>query len=206
MKISATLLYYILGYTKVLVLSVVNIYECILIFLLHWYYSLAVRTNFRIWQSADLSRTTCCSSLLCIHAVLPKIIAICVDRICCHDDNINYFYSALLEVHKQVLKQRDEFYQESERLRQSATPRPDWEKCADVIPGGTAEARMAQSFYCINDLYFKFNEIIYMFKFRAYYWELSPLCQSEENPVFHVSKFQQANSQLFLRYCLPKLL
>lgn len=44
--------------------------------------------------------------------------------------------SALLEVHKQVLKQRDEFYQESERLRQSATPRPDWEKCADVIPGG----------------------------------------------------------------------
>lgn len=46
--------------------------------------------------------------------------------------------SALLEVHKQVLKQRDEFYQESERLRQSATPRPDWEKCADVIPGGKA--------------------------------------------------------------------
>lgn len=44
--------------------------------------------------------------------------------------------SLLLETHKQVIKQRDEFYQESERLRQMATPRPDWPRCGEVIAGG----------------------------------------------------------------------
>ncbi|KAF6022920.1 TSNAXIP1 [Bugula neritina] len=45
-------------------------------------------------------------------------------------------HDTLLEVHKQVIVQRDEFFQESERLRQTATPRPEWEKCADIVPGG----------------------------------------------------------------------
>ena len=45
-------------------------------------------------------------------------------------------YSTLLETHRQVIKQRDEYYQESERLRQTATPRPDWNRCGDVIAGG----------------------------------------------------------------------
>ncbi|KAK3586266.1 hypothetical protein CHS0354_006958 [Potamilus streckersoni] len=45
-------------------------------------------------------------------------------------------HDTLLEVHKQVVKQRDEFYTESETLKRSSTPRPDWEKCADFVKGG----------------------------------------------------------------------
>ncbi|KAF6034731.1 TSNAXIP1 [Bugula neritina] len=48
-------------------------------------------------------------------------------------------HDTLLEVHKQVIVQRDEFFQESERLRQTATPRPEWEKCADIVPGGQGD-------------------------------------------------------------------
>ncbi|XP_074645033.1 translin-associated factor X-interacting protein 1-like [Tubulanus polymorphus] len=42
-------------------------------------------------------------------------------------------HASLLDVHKQVTQQRDEFYAECETLRRSATPRPDWEKCADHV-------------------------------------------------------------------------
>lgn len=35
-----------------------------------------------------------------------------------------------------MIRLRDEFYQESERLRQTATPRPDWNRCANIIAGG----------------------------------------------------------------------
>lgn len=45
-------------------------------------------------------------------------------------------HDALLDVHKQVVKQRDEFYTECETLRRSSTPRPDWDRCADNIKGG----------------------------------------------------------------------
>lgn len=44
--------------------------------------------------------------------------------------------SELLDIHKQVIKQRDELYQERERLKQTATPRPDWSRCSKVVPGG----------------------------------------------------------------------
>ncbi|KAJ8302492.1 hypothetical protein KUTeg_018888 [Tegillarca granosa] len=45
-------------------------------------------------------------------------------------------HDALLDVHKQVTKQRDEFYVECETLKRSSTPRPDWDKCADHVNGG----------------------------------------------------------------------
>lgn len=36
-----------------------------------------------------------------------------------------------------MIKLRDEFYQESERLKKTATPRPDWNRCTEVVSGGT---------------------------------------------------------------------
>ena len=50
--------------------------------------------------------------------------------------DVSFHFSTLLDVHKQVLQQRDDYYVESETLRRSATPRPEWEKCIDYIPGG----------------------------------------------------------------------
>ncbi|XP_067933736.1 translin-associated factor X-interacting protein 1-like [Watersipora subatra] len=51
-------------------------------------------------------------------------------------DQLKAEHDSLLETHKQVIKQRAEFYQERERLREMATPRPDWPRCGDVIAGG----------------------------------------------------------------------
>ncbi|XP_064611191.1 translin-associated factor X-interacting protein 1-like isoform X2 [Liolophura sinensis] len=45
-------------------------------------------------------------------------------------------HNALLDVNKQIVQQRDEFYVESEKLRRNATPRPDWDRCADYVQGG----------------------------------------------------------------------
>ncbi|CAK8688954.1 unnamed protein product [Clavelina lepadiformis] len=45
-------------------------------------------------------------------------------------------HDTLLDVHKQVLEQRDEFYTEAETLRRSATPRPQWSKCGEIVPAG----------------------------------------------------------------------
>ncbi|KAK6185214.1 hypothetical protein SNE40_007497 [Patella caerulea] len=45
-------------------------------------------------------------------------------------------HEALLDVQKQVTQQRDEFYVELETLKRSATPRPEWDRCAEYINGG----------------------------------------------------------------------
>nr|XP_018668511.1 translin-associated factor X-interacting protein 1 [Ciona intestinalis] len=45
-------------------------------------------------------------------------------------------HETILDVHKQVLDQRDQFYTEAETLRRSATPRPQWKKCGEIVPGG----------------------------------------------------------------------
>nr|XP_039253513.1 translin-associated factor X-interacting protein 1-like [Styela clava] len=45
-------------------------------------------------------------------------------------------HDTLLDVHQQVIDQRDEYYTEAETLRRSATPRPQWKKCAEIVPGG----------------------------------------------------------------------
>ncbi|RDD47069.1 Translin-associated factor X-interacting protein 1 [Trichoplax sp. H2] len=45
-------------------------------------------------------------------------------------------HSTLQTVYKQVLDQRNNFAHECDILRRSATPRPDWSKCAPYIEGG----------------------------------------------------------------------
>ncbi|XP_075433249.1 translin-associated factor X-interacting protein 1 isoform X3 [Ascaphus truei] len=45
-------------------------------------------------------------------------------------------HNSLLEVNNQVLLQRDALYAEVDQLQRSRTPRPMWDKCADVLPGG----------------------------------------------------------------------
>ncbi|XP_071958609.1 translin-associated factor X-interacting protein 1-like [Antedon mediterranea] len=45
-------------------------------------------------------------------------------------------HDTLLQVHDQVIQQRDQFYTDLETLKRSATPRPDWARCAEVISGG----------------------------------------------------------------------
>ncbi|XP_067930159.1 translin-associated factor X-interacting protein 1-like [Watersipora subatra] len=55
----------------------------------------------------------------------------------CKDiDVLKNDHAVLNEAHITILKEKDQYYQESEQLRQAATPRPDWERAADVIPGG----------------------------------------------------------------------
>ena len=34
-----------------------------------------------------------------------------------------------------MLNQRDEYFTEAEKLRRCATPRPNWKRCAHVVPG-----------------------------------------------------------------------
>ncbi|MBN3317873.1 TXIP1 protein, partial [Atractosteus spatula] len=46
-------------------------------------------------------------------------------------------YDTLLEVHRQLAEQREGLQAELERFRATSTPRPRWEKCADVVSGGS---------------------------------------------------------------------
>ncbi|ELT95990.1 hypothetical protein CAPTEDRAFT_174103 [Capitella teleta] len=50
--------------------------------------------------------------------------------------NLKMEHGALLDTHKQVVAQRDEYFTECKTLRRSATPRPDWNRCADYVTGG----------------------------------------------------------------------
>nr|XP_056718339.1 translin-associated factor X-interacting protein 1 [Euleptes europaea] len=45
-------------------------------------------------------------------------------------------YNTMLEVHKQVAEERDQFYNELLNVQRNCTPRPEWDKCAEVISGG----------------------------------------------------------------------
>ncbi|XP_063801348.1 translin-associated factor X-interacting protein 1 isoform X2 [Pseudophryne corroboree] len=45
-------------------------------------------------------------------------------------------HKSLLEINQQVLQQRDSFCMEVDEMQRSSTPRPTWEKSADVISGG----------------------------------------------------------------------
>ncbi|XP_068693975.1 translin-associated factor X-interacting protein 1-like [Montipora foliosa] len=45
-------------------------------------------------------------------------------------------HNAIIEVHKRVVDQRDQYAQDCEQMRRSATPRPHWEKCAQYVEGG----------------------------------------------------------------------
>ncbi|XP_060109646.1 translin-associated factor X-interacting protein 1 [Heteronotia binoei] len=45
-------------------------------------------------------------------------------------------YNTMLDVHRQIAEERDQFYNELINVQRISTPRPDWDKCADVIAGG----------------------------------------------------------------------
>ncbi|KAL8194839.1 UNVERIFIED_CONTAM: hypothetical protein K2H54_036967 [Gekko kuhli] len=45
-------------------------------------------------------------------------------------------YNTMLEVHRQIAEERDQFYNELINVQRISTPRPDWDKCAEVISGG----------------------------------------------------------------------
>eukprot|EP00794_Sanderia_malayensis_P018901 gene18901-20803_t len=45
-------------------------------------------------------------------------------------------HSLLIGVHKKLMEHRDELASECEQLRRSATPRPDWDRCAKYVEGG----------------------------------------------------------------------
>ncbi|CAD5115419.1 DgyrCDS4394 [Dimorphilus gyrociliatus] len=40
------------------------------------------------------------------------------------------------DLYKKTVEERDEYFVNAESLRRSATPRPDWESCADYVAGG----------------------------------------------------------------------
>ncbi|NXC50736.1 TXIP1 protein, partial [Penelope pileata] len=47
-------------------------------------------------------------------------------------------YKTLLEIHRETAEERDNLSTELQRAQRSCTPRPDWAKCSEVIPGGAA--------------------------------------------------------------------
>ena len=38
-------------------------------------------------------------------------------------------HTSLLDIHKKIVEQRDSYATQCERMKRSATPRPDWDKC-----------------------------------------------------------------------------
>ncbi|XP_053255703.1 translin-associated factor X-interacting protein 1 isoform X1 [Podarcis raffonei] len=51
-------------------------------------------------------------------------------------DDLQEEYDTMLDIHKQVSEERDKFYNDLINVQRSSTPRPSWEKCADVIADG----------------------------------------------------------------------
>ncbi|XP_062997508.1 translin-associated factor X-interacting protein 1 [Elgaria multicarinata webbii] len=51
-------------------------------------------------------------------------------------DDLQEEYETMLDVHKQVAEERDQFYNDLINVQRSSTPRPSWDKCAEVIAGG----------------------------------------------------------------------
>ncbi|KAF1611896.1 Translin-associated factor X-interacting protein 1, partial [Eudyptes chrysolophus] len=51
-------------------------------------------------------------------------------------DQLHKEYEALLEIHRETAEERDNFCAELQRVQHNCTPRPNWAKCSEVIPGG----------------------------------------------------------------------
>ncbi|KFV74118.1 Translin-associated factor X-interacting protein 1, partial [Struthio camelus australis] len=51
-------------------------------------------------------------------------------------DQLHKEYDMLLEIHKETAEERDNVFIELQQVQRSCTPRPNWAKCSDVIPGG----------------------------------------------------------------------
>ncbi|KAM9289549.1 translin-associated factor X-interacting protein 1, partial [Morus bassanus] len=45
-------------------------------------------------------------------------------------------YETLLEIHRETAEERDNFCAELQRVQLNCTPRPNWAKCSEMIPGG----------------------------------------------------------------------
>ncbi|KFW60951.1 Translin-associated factor X-interacting protein 1, partial [Pygoscelis adeliae] len=51
-------------------------------------------------------------------------------------DQLHTEYETLLEIHRETAEERDNFCAELQRVQHNCTPRPNWAKCSEVIPGG----------------------------------------------------------------------
>ncbi|NXS43896.1 TXIP1 protein, partial [Balaeniceps rex] len=51
-------------------------------------------------------------------------------------DQLHKEYETLLEIHRETVEERDNFCTELQRVQHNCTPRPNWVKCSEVIPGG----------------------------------------------------------------------
>ncbi|KAM3828820.1 translin-associated factor X-interacting protein 1 [Vipera latastei] len=52
-------------------------------------------------------------------------------------DDLREEYEIMLDIHKQVSEDRDRYFNDLINVQRTSTPRPDWNKCADVILGGS---------------------------------------------------------------------
>ncbi|XP_040427277.1 translin-associated factor X-interacting protein 1 isoform X3 [Cygnus olor] len=51
-------------------------------------------------------------------------------------DQLRKEYQTLLEIQRETAEERDNFFTELQQAQRSCTPRPNWAKCSEVIPGG----------------------------------------------------------------------
>ncbi|NXV51520.1 TXIP1 protein, partial [Uria aalge] len=54
-------------------------------------------------------------------------------------DQLHKEYKTLLEIHRETAQERDNFCTQLQRVQQNCTPRPNWAKCSEVIPGGAEQ-------------------------------------------------------------------
>ncbi|GAB0195741.1 translin-associated factor X-interacting protein 1 [Grus japonensis] len=53
-------------------------------------------------------------------------------------DQLHKEYETLQEIHRETAEERDNFCAELQQVQRNRTPRPNWAKCSEVIPGGAA--------------------------------------------------------------------
>ncbi|XP_026574866.1 translin-associated factor X-interacting protein 1-like [Pseudonaja textilis] len=51
-------------------------------------------------------------------------------------DDLRDEYEIMLDIHKQVADDRDRYFNDLINVQRTSTPRPDWNKCGDVVLGG----------------------------------------------------------------------
>ncbi|XP_067158947.1 translin-associated factor X-interacting protein 1 [Apteryx mantelli] len=51
-------------------------------------------------------------------------------------DQLHMEYDMLLEIHRETAEERNNVFIELQEVQRSCTPRPNWAKCSEVIPGG----------------------------------------------------------------------
>ncbi|KFQ52163.1 Translin-associated factor X-interacting protein 1, partial [Pelecanus crispus] len=51
-------------------------------------------------------------------------------------DQLHKEYETLMEIHRETAEERDNFFTQLQQVQRNCTPRPNWVKCSEVIPGG----------------------------------------------------------------------